>query len=277
MQASIPFTKVEFDKTKIAEFYPKVRQRVEEYFKTNNLSRHANGFMIFKTLFILSGFLACYFMILSNAFTPLMTLLLAGTLGFFTAMIGLNIGHDAIHGAFSSNATVNKYVGVLFNLAGANDYVWRIKHNIVHHTFTNIPEHDDDINGKRDVSHARVAGLAEQLLLAGVDRNDLVAVLLQVFADVVRGTLGLGRQADHGEGLQGEDALDGFGGVRLGKAAGIAVFRRLRSRHEPRPRRSRHGRRRTDSTPCSPGRSTGRPCPRSRAARCPRRNADTRG
>ena len=37
-------------------------------------------------------------------------------------------------------------MGLWFNVVGANDHMWRIKHNVLHHTYTNIPGHDDDIN-----------------------------------------------------------------------------------------------------------------------------------
>jgi linoleoyl-CoA desaturase len=36
-------------------------------------------------------------------------------------------------------------MSVFFNLVGASDYMWSIMHNIVHHTYTNIQGHDEDI------------------------------------------------------------------------------------------------------------------------------------
>jgi linoleoyl-CoA desaturase len=63
----------------------------------------------------------------------------------FSAFVGFNICHDAIHGSFSGNKRVNKLFSLVFNLVGANPYVWSITHNIVHHTYTNIPGHDEDI------------------------------------------------------------------------------------------------------------------------------------
>lgn len=64
---------------------------------------------------------------------------------FFTAFIGLNISHDAVHGSLSANKSVNKVLGFTFNIIGANSYIWNITHNIVHHTYTNIEGHDEDI------------------------------------------------------------------------------------------------------------------------------------
>lgn len=139
-------TKITFNKKRHPEFYPEIKLRVAAYFSTNNISTHANGAMVFKTVFILSFYLLTYVLLISNIFNLWLLLALAGIHGFFTAMIGLNIAHDAIHGAYSSNKTTNKYLGILFNVIGANDYIWKITHNIIHHTYTNIPDHDEDIN-----------------------------------------------------------------------------------------------------------------------------------
>ncbi len=47
--------KVRFNSKNQAEFYPTLKQRIEDYFKTNNLSKNANGLMIFKSVFFLSS------------------------------------------------------------------------------------------------------------------------------------------------------------------------------------------------------------------------------
>ncbi|MFY0687462.1 MAG: acyl-CoA desaturase [Cyclobacteriaceae bacterium] len=66
--------------------------------------------------------------------------------GFGMAGIGMGVMHDAIHGSYSKNKIVNKLMGYTINLVGASDKVWRLQHNVLHHSFTNIQEHDDDIN-----------------------------------------------------------------------------------------------------------------------------------
>ncbi len=142
----IPFQKVTFEKLQVKSFQKDVMDRVDQYFKTNNISKNANSEMVLKTILILSGWMGTYFLILSNMISPVGMLLLALFHGFFTAMIGLNIGHDAIHGSYTKNSKLNKRIGIFFNLVGANDYVWSISHNIVHHTYTNIPHHDEDLN-----------------------------------------------------------------------------------------------------------------------------------
>ncbi len=138
--------KVSFKKVTNNGFQKDVKERVDQFFQTRNISKFANSEMVIKTILILSGWMATYFLILSNLISPWGMLVLAIMHGFFAALIGMNIAHDALHGSFSKNATINKIFGLLFNLVGANDYVWGISHNIVHHTYTNIPHHDEDIH-----------------------------------------------------------------------------------------------------------------------------------
>ena len=137
---------VVFKATQAQEFHSVIKQRVQQYFETKNISVHANAAMITKTVLIMFFFLACYGLVVSNLLNIWALLGVAGLIGVATALIGFNITHDAIHGSYSSNRHVNRVLGSIFNVIGANDYVWKISHNIMHHTYTNIPDHDEDIN-----------------------------------------------------------------------------------------------------------------------------------
>lgn len=68
------------------------------------------------------------------------------TIAVAKAGIGMGVMHDAIHGAHSNRKWVNNLLGQSMNLIGGNAYVWRIQHNVLHHTYTNIHEVDDDID-----------------------------------------------------------------------------------------------------------------------------------
>jgi len=67
-------------------------------------------------------------------------------MGFGMAGIGLSIMHDANHGAYSKNQTVNKIFGYCLNIVGGFDVNWRIQHNVLHHTYTNIIGMDEDVD-----------------------------------------------------------------------------------------------------------------------------------
>ena len=66
--------------------------------------------------------------------------------GLGMAGIGMSVMHDAIHGSYSKNNKINVLLGYTFNLIGANAAVWKIQHNVLHHTYTNINQFDDDLN-----------------------------------------------------------------------------------------------------------------------------------
>ena len=141
----IPKQKVIFKSPASDNFYHELKKRVESYFRNNNLSKSANAAMVFKTGIILIAWIGTYFLVITNILNPVYAFVIALMHGFITALVGVNIGHDAIHGSYTNNPKTNKFLGLTFNFIGANDYVWSISHNVVHHTYTNIPEHDGDI------------------------------------------------------------------------------------------------------------------------------------
>jgi linoleoyl-CoA desaturase len=126
-------------------FYATLRERADQYFSSNNISRHADGLMIAKTVLFVGGTFSLYLLLLFGGFAPLTMLGMAIVMGMFSAFIGFNVCHDALHGSYSSNGAVNTAVGSIFHLIGANTYNWKISHNVVHHTYTNIHDHDDDL------------------------------------------------------------------------------------------------------------------------------------
>ncbi len=126
-------------------FYESVKKNVEDYFVKNNISPNANWWMYFKTFFFLSILVTSYVLLFTADFPLHFVLLMWAFMGFCSAFIGVNICHDAIHGAYSKKKWVNKFLGYGFNIVGANSYMWNITHNIVHHTYTNIDGIDEDL------------------------------------------------------------------------------------------------------------------------------------
>lgn len=132
------------DKTN-SGFFTTVKERVNDYFQSNGLTKQANGAMVLKTIIYLVSFVLLYLAILLEVFPSWVSLLLAIALGMNMAFIGFNICHDALHGSYSSKPWVNNTLGFIFNIIGANVYIWKITHNKIHHTYTNIVGHDGDL------------------------------------------------------------------------------------------------------------------------------------
>jgi linoleoyl-CoA desaturase len=126
-------------------FLSTLKERVDRFFKERNVSRHANVFMVFKTIFFLTMAIGLYTLIILSIVPLIFQLLAAILLGMTMAFIGFNICHDALHGSYSANKKINKSLGFIFNIIGANAYMWNLQHNVVHHSYTNIVDHDEDI------------------------------------------------------------------------------------------------------------------------------------
>jgi linoleoyl-CoA desaturase len=55
------------------------------------------------------------------------------------------VQHDANHGAYFKQRRWNHLVGWSTDaLLGFSSYAWRVKHNVAHHTYTNVDGFDDD-------------------------------------------------------------------------------------------------------------------------------------
>ena len=76
---------------------------------------------------------------------PVGVVLLTISVGLAMAGIGFGVMHDANHGSFSARAGVNRVVGHTMELLGGSSLLWRQKHNVLHHGFTNVAGADADI------------------------------------------------------------------------------------------------------------------------------------
>lgn len=136
-----------FSRTVNTEFSKTLRSRVNAHFKTHNTTRNANSHMVIKTVVMLSLFFIPLIALGSGLITTTGMVFAAYIVcGLGMSGIGMGVMHDAIHGSYSKNKKTNTLLGYTFNLIGANADVWKIQHNVLHHTYTNIEHADDDIN-----------------------------------------------------------------------------------------------------------------------------------
>ena len=142
---SVPVVK--FNMQDQPEFVKELRKRVNQHFKDNNISKHANFNMKFKTVFMICLYFTPLILMLTGVVTslwPVMLMWVLMSLGM--SGIGLSIMHDANHGSYSKNQKVNKALGFLVNFLGAYHVNWKIQHNVLHHSFTNVDGYDEDID-----------------------------------------------------------------------------------------------------------------------------------
>lgn len=135
-----------FSREEKADFSETLKQRVNDYFRLTKKSRHANLSMKLKSALMSTLFIAPLVLMLTGVITqPWLMFVMWGIMGLGMAGIGTGIMHDALHGVYSKKQWVNKLLGQSMNFIGANAAVWKIQHNTLHHSFTNIEHVDDDI------------------------------------------------------------------------------------------------------------------------------------
>lgn len=138
---------VRFNTKAQPEFFRELRGRVNQYFQDNKISPKGNLNMVLKTVFMCILYFTPLIIILSGAVTTFwMSIVMWSLMGLGMAGIGLSVMHDANHGAYSTNKTVNNMMGYLVNFLGAFHVNWKMQHNVMHHSFTNIDGHDGDID-----------------------------------------------------------------------------------------------------------------------------------
>jgi linoleoyl-CoA desaturase len=129
-------------------FFPTLQKRVNGYFKENNISKHANSEMVIKTIVLITSFVLPVLMVNLIHLSATTVIVLYSLMGFALAGIGMSVMHDANHGAYSAKQKVNKWLGYSLNMIGGMVFNWKLQHNVLHHTYTNIHGMDDDIADK---------------------------------------------------------------------------------------------------------------------------------
>lgn len=126
-------------------FYVDLKQRVQAYFEEKGISVHGGSKLLLKAIILLGTFFTLYVLLAFRQLPLIWALAACIPFGLVTAGIGFNIMHDGAHGSLSANPVVNKLAALTLNMLGASSFMWNIKHNVIHHTFTNVEDHDDDI------------------------------------------------------------------------------------------------------------------------------------
>ena len=140
---------ITFSRTDSAKFFKTLNSRVNAYFKDNKINRSGNWQLWVKTIVMFSIFLVPYFLILTIDMPGWLQLLFTVVMGVGMAGVGMNVMHDGNHGSFSNKTWVNNIMGGSIYILAGNVYNWKVQHNVLHHTYTNIPGHDEDLDAGR--------------------------------------------------------------------------------------------------------------------------------
>jgi linoleoyl-CoA desaturase len=146
-----------FAKQDNLKFFRTLNSRVNNYFKENNIQKTGNWKLYMKTLIMFAIFLTPYFLILTLDMPFWVHLLLTIVIGIGMAGVGMNVMHDGNHGSYSNINWINKFMGGSIYILAGNVYNWQVQHNVLHHTYTNIVGHDEDLDAGRVIRFSKDA------------------------------------------------------------------------------------------------------------------------
>lgn len=126
--------------------HAELKTKISEYFIEVGRSTSGNYRLFIKAVILMVSFIFIYVHLVF--FTPAVVwqVLESVLLGCVMAAIGFNVMHDGAHGSFSKYKWINHLAAFSLNILGGNSFIWNIKHNIIHHAYTNIDGVDDDID-----------------------------------------------------------------------------------------------------------------------------------
>ncbi len=138
--------KYKFLKDKDKEFSATLRKRVNTYFQENNIQRNANSRMVIKSITVLLWYLIPYLIIIFSGITSIPILFaLWVIMGVAKTVMGTTIMHDSIHYSYSKKKSINALMSFSGAMIGVDRLIWKIQHNVLHHTYPNVEDADEDI------------------------------------------------------------------------------------------------------------------------------------
>jgi linoleoyl-CoA desaturase len=128
------------------EFVSELRTEVKNYFINNGIEKQGGATILIKTLLMALVYFGPYGLMLSGIIRSIGTVFICWVvMGLGMSGLGLVTMHDANHGSFSKHGWVNTLFSNSLYLLGGYPPNWRYQHNTLHHGYTNIEGHDEDI------------------------------------------------------------------------------------------------------------------------------------
>lgn len=128
-----------------SEFLKTLQTRVNEYFEQNHLARTGNMHLYSKAIFSYALYIIGYIGLVFYAQSLIAAIFFAFMLAQGMTLVAFNVMHDGAHGSFSKKRWVNWLAGSTMEVLGTSQTLWQQKHNMLHHTYTNVAGKDDDI------------------------------------------------------------------------------------------------------------------------------------
>lgn len=123
-----------------------MNRRVDAYFTSQHRGTDGGARIRVKSALIISWLVLSYVALVFFAETWWQAVPAAISLSLAVAGVGFNIQHDGGHDAYAKSRRLNRIMAWTLDMVGGSSYVWRQKHSVIHHHYTNIEGVDEDID-----------------------------------------------------------------------------------------------------------------------------------
>ncbi len=128
------------------EFHKKINELVHAFFAETGLSPKGNNKLYIKAIILISMYIVPFIILMIYPVNTVLFYTLWFLMGLGMAGVGMGVMHDGNHGSFSKSDFLNKLAGYSMFLLAGNVITWKIQHNMLHHTFTNVHGKDEDVD-----------------------------------------------------------------------------------------------------------------------------------
>ncbi|MDH7460817.1 acyl-CoA desaturase [Chitinophagaceae bacterium 26-R-25] len=129
-------------------FHAELKKRISDYFEEVGKSQTGNYSLFMKAVILMVSLSFVYIHLVFFTPNAFWCIIESAVMGCLISAIGFNVMHDGAHGSFSKYKWVNHIAAFSLNILGGNSFMWNMKHNVIHHAFTNVDGVDDDIDAQ---------------------------------------------------------------------------------------------------------------------------------
>ncbi len=140
---------IKFQSKENSDFFNYLQDKVNAHFKESGIAKDGGKSLLLKSVLLLVLFITPFVAVIKlEPTTTYIAILLLVIMGIGKAGVGMSIMHDALHESFSKKKWVNNLFGGSLYLLGGNPVNWQIQHNVLHHTYPNVYQVDEDVSTK---------------------------------------------------------------------------------------------------------------------------------
>ena len=139
MKKRVFFDKVEEDRI----HYKNLKAAVNE--KLNEIPKSRKFWAKFKAIVLPVFYIVFYVLAIRNWESTPLYMSFFFLMGLTNILLFLNLIHDAAHNAVFDRRWLNQAFMYVFDITGANSFIWKKRHVLSHHRFQNIAGWDSDV------------------------------------------------------------------------------------------------------------------------------------